>query len=55
MAEKRIVCFQSKKVKTCRFLFLTTIIYIARDILKKIVGTQGLLKKHLFLLQLNVP
>ena len=35
MAEKRIVCFQSKKVKICRFfLFLTTIIYIWRDILK---------------------
>ena len=29
MAEKRIVCFQSKKVKICRyFLFLTTFIYI---------------------------
>jgi len=27
MAEKRIVCFQSKKVKIC-LLFLTTIIYI---------------------------
>jgi len=38
MAEKRIVCFQSKKVKICSFfLFLTTIIYIWRGILKKIV------------------
>jgi len=28
MAEKRIVCFQSKKVKICRlFWFLTTILY----------------------------
>ena len=32
MAERRIVCFQSKKVKICRFVkFLTTIKYISRD------------------------
>jgi len=36
MAEKRIVCFQSKKSKKyVVFLFLTTIVYtIWRDILK---------------------
>jgi len=40
MAEKRIVCFQSKKVKLCSFfIFLTTIIYIWRDVLKKNVMT----------------
>ena len=35
MAEKRIVCFQSETVNICIFLFLTTIIYVWRDILKK--------------------
>jgi len=37
MAEKRIVRLQSKKREKMYFLFLTTIIYIWRDILKKIV------------------
>jgi len=38
MAEKRIICFQSKQVKIRSFfLFLTTIVYIWRDISKKLL------------------
>jgi len=38
MAGKRIVCFQSKKVKRCSFFISNNYyIYIWRDILKKIV------------------
>ena len=47
MAGKRIVCFESKKVKICSFfLFLTTLIYTAETGNLEVPGTCKNKSKH---------